>query len=376
MPRRNRGVGGSTTVQPTTTNAEWNNGFWFLDQLNLLSSDASVKDGTAHAYANGMDTAAADPRVEGISIRVRWSVLEPTQGNYDFGIFNNVRARYPNKKMAIRPMAGKHTPTFWKGQTYTGTPNDSGTGTTFTVPKPWLKSGATAIPGNTTFMQGWSNLATALIDWADRDGNCRMVHLTQYGHEWSELFYGDDLKKGWVADFGGNWQTDCGAGSPCSDAVVLAHQEIMDVASAKGALKPNIALELPMSGHGVNDIGSRISGYAKQKFTDPKSFAVQSNCWGATQAVQGFGCGRAGGSPPWCMAGFQAYATSGLTSTDTQNGNRQGLSWQDCYTQANTAGVTYTEVYRETYNNSTDLAALRAAQDAHVWAPTPTTLGI
>lgn len=378
MPRRrNRGVGSTAVVPPTVSNAQWNKGFWVLDQIDTLSSDVALKDGTAHAFANGLDTAASDLRTNGVSIRCGWNVLEPiTQGVYDFRIFDAVRARYPTKKMAIRVMAGKHTPTWWRGQTFPGTPNDSGTGTTFPVPKPWLKSGSVAIPGNTTFVQGWSAISDQLINWAVLDGNCRIIHLSQYGHEWSELFYGDDLKNAWVADFGGTIPDTELTNGACADAVVAAHTELTDLAAAKGALIPNIAMELPMSGHGVNTIGGRISSYAKTKFPDPKSFVVQSNCWGASQAVQGFTCGRAGGSPPWCMFGVQAFATSGINTSNAQNGNKQGLTWSECYTQAESIGATYSEVYRETYNDAVDLAEYRAAQDAHTWAPTPSSLGI
>lgn len=156
-------------------------GTWVLQQV---ASAAAVRN-----YETKFNGVLSHPGITGLSIRVPWNKLEPSNGVYDFSAFDEAKRIADNagKPLAVRFMCGQNTPTFHMGRTYIATGTDiHGNSWTATLPCPFNTDGSP----NMTFETGWFALADALYAWCIANG-VQFYHAGWWGGRWAELYLDD-----------------------------------------------------------------------------------------------------------------------------------------------------------------------------------------
>ena len=125
-------------------------GTWVLEQI--MSRKALQQ------RASAIRDALSIPGVVGFSIRVPWSLLEPTKGHYDFRVLQRARRIAAPKQLSVRFIAGVYTPAFWMGNSmiYDGSVT-GGVGAGQPVPLPFAANGGP----NRRFERGWGRLVDA-----------------------------------------------------------------------------------------------------------------------------------------------------------------------------------------------------------------------
>ena len=123
------------------------------------------------------------PGVVGFSIRVPWTLLEPTRRHYDFRILQQARKIAAPKQLSVRFIAGVYTPSFWMGHSmiYDGSVT-GGVGAGSAVPLPFAANGGP----NRRFERGWGLLVDRLADWSIRH-HLSLLHLAWPGLVYSEM---------------------------------------------------------------------------------------------------------------------------------------------------------------------------------------------
>ena len=133
--------------------------------------------------APAIRAALSNPGVVGFSIRVPWSLLEPTKGHYDFRVLTRARRLAAPKQLSVRFIAGVYTPAFWMGHSmiYDGSVT-GGVGAGRAVPLPFAVDGGP----NRRFERGWTRLVDRLADWSTAH-HLSLLHLAWPGLVWSEM---------------------------------------------------------------------------------------------------------------------------------------------------------------------------------------------
>ena len=156
-------------------------GTWVLQQVMSLDSLDQVSSDVEDALAIG--------GVVGFSLRVPWSMLEPSKGHYDFRVLNRARRLAAPKQLSVRFIAGIYTPPFWMGHSmiYDGSVT-GGVGAGQAVPLPFAADGGP----NARFERGWTRLVHRLAGWS-LDHHLVLLHLAWPGLVWSEMGVTDQM---------------------------------------------------------------------------------------------------------------------------------------------------------------------------------------
>lgn len=168
-----------TTLTPHASSARGGavsiRGTWVLEQVMTRAALGQ--------RAPAIRDALHIPGVVGFSIRVPWSLLEPTKGHYDFRVLARARRLAAPKQLSVRFIAGAYTPSFWLGHSmiYDGSVT-GGIGAGRAVPLPFAADGGP----NRRFERGWTRLVDRLADWSI-DHHLSLLHLAWPGLVWSEM---------------------------------------------------------------------------------------------------------------------------------------------------------------------------------------------
>jgi hypothetical protein len=166
-------------VIPTSSDARGGTsgirGTWVLEQIMTRAALGQ----RAPAIREALNT----PGVVGFSIRVPWSLLEPTKGHYDFRVLARARRLASPKQLSVRFIAGAYTPSFWMGHSmiYDGSVT-GGVGAGRAVPLPFAADGGP----NRRFERGWARLVDRVAGWSI-DHHLSLLHLAWPGLVWSEM---------------------------------------------------------------------------------------------------------------------------------------------------------------------------------------------
>jgi hypothetical protein len=167
-------------------------GTWALQQLSPT--------GWTSAFQDSLDAALTNFDLTGFSVRTPWKDIETgTAGNYNFTLWNTIRSwmntNHPTKKLMVRFMAGRSTPSFRLGNywVYDGSCGqgtvDQNQGVGSLIPLAFNKSGFTDSRGwNSAFIDGWKAMVNAVNSWASSN-NAGVVHGAWPGLLWSEIAY-------------------------------------------------------------------------------------------------------------------------------------------------------------------------------------------
>lgn len=141
--------------------------------------------------APSISLALANNGVLGLTVRVPWNILEPSFGVYDFTILDRAKQLAGTKRLTVRFMAGRYTPSFRLGNSfvYSGSAT-GGLGAGSRVPLPFTQTGGV----NTTFEAGWKALVDRLIIWA-RNNGVTLLHFSWPGLLWAELALIDEMMR-------------------------------------------------------------------------------------------------------------------------------------------------------------------------------------
>jgi hypothetical protein len=260
--------------------------------------------------SSSITSALANAGVLGLTIRVPWNILEPTLGVYDFRILDRAKQLAGTKRLTVRFMAGRYTPSFRLGYSmaYNGSVT-GGLGAGSKIPLPFTQTGGI----NTTFETGWKALVDRLVGWAGNNG-VRLLHFSWPGLLWAELALIDQMmqQRGY------------------SYAVVRdMHFRMVDYVLARTG--SGTMVEFPSTGHCTNqllmDIKSHILALSQQV-----RVILQSNNLSPTS-------GGVMGTPP-------RRAAQVVSASNSYN-------WSAVFLKAISMSAEYVEVYTPSFTGGT-----------------------
>lgn len=207
-------------------------GTWVLQQSTTMTE--------LNGAATQIDRALALPGVVGLSLRVPWNAIDGDLALFERGL---ELARARGKSLAVRFMAGRHTPprVFEAGAySFVSAAGDL-------IPKPFADDGTA---GNPVFEQEFDYTVGVLATWARANG-VRLLHLPWYGFAWAEIYNGEEIQ----------------AAPGYSYAAWLeGHTKLIALALAHAG--DDLAVEFSMSGHwggqnqGSGQVADAIVGLA------------------------------------------------------------------------------------------------------------------
>jgi hypothetical protein len=207
-------------------------GTWVLQQATTMAE--------LNGAAAQIDRVLALPGVVGLSLRVPWNAIDGDLALYERGL---ELARAQGKSLAVRFMAGRHTPArvFEAGaHAFVSAAGD-------VIPKPFGDDGTA---GNPVFEQEFDRTVGVLATWARANG-VRLLHLPWYGFAWAEIYNGDEIQA---------------APGYSYTAWLEGHTRL--IALALGHAGDDLAVEFSMSGHwggqnqGSGQVADAIVGLA------------------------------------------------------------------------------------------------------------------
>lgn len=230
--------------------------------VHVLQQVSSVAELTM--YRSSLVAALNVPGVTTLAVRAPWSAVDT-----DFAIFDLARdiADQTGDQLTVRFMAGSHTPT----RIWTACPSGYlGTGSA-RFPRPFTATGAL----NTCFINQYRTYVERLAVWA-RANDVHEIHLSHYAKDWAEFYYGTEVQ----AIAGGNNATS-------QTYMVNATNALADIGIDLAG--PDLAFELPMSGHGPlmatstagpPGIAERVTDHIVQRIGQQSDlFFIQGNGW-------------------------------------------------------------------------------------------------
>lgn len=314
-----------------------------LAGVHVLQQVSSVAELTN--YRSQLEAALRVPGVTALAVRAPWSAVDSS-----FAIFDLARqiATGTGDELTVRFMAGSHTPQRIK----------TACGSTWLLngsfPKPYNASGAL----NSCFVDEYRTYVERLAAWA-RANDVHEIHLSHYAKDWAEFYWGPEV------------QAIEGSGAAGQTAMVNATNALADVGIALSG--PDLAFELPMSGHGPlmatstsgpPGIAERVTQHVVSVIgTQSDRFFIQGNgwdqdgIWGADAATE---------------TRFDRVLTYGAL-LGVQMIQPQQYNWTQVFNVAEAKHATTAEVYLPSFTGAQSalLKSEAAAFQPYVPAPTP-----
>jgi hypothetical protein len=277
-------------------------GTYVLEQVSTLTE--------LDNQASAIQSALATTGVLGLTVRVPWTSLEPTFGVYDFSIFDRARQIAGTKRLTVRFIAGRYTPSFRMGRymVYDGS-ESGGLGAGSKVPLPFQTNGQP----NWTFENGWKALADKIISWANSH-SVKLIHFSWPGLLWAELALTNQMMRQ----------------SGYSYAVVRdLHFRLVDYALSH--TDTSTSVEFPSTGHCPNSLLMDIRSHILASQYSWRAILQSNNVSPTSGGVMG--------TPP--RRGAQVVSAS-----NTYN-------WYAVYTKVREMSAEYVEVYTPSFTGGT-----------------------
>jgi hypothetical protein len=263
--------------------------------------------------------------VTGLSVRVPWSDLEPSKGNYNFRVLREAYRIAGSERLQIRFMAGRYTPRFWRGHSmvYDGSAT-GGLGKGSTIPLPFARDGGP----NRRFERGWRNLVDHLMRWARRH-RVHLVHMSWPGLLWSEIALIDQMK----SQRGYSYRE-----------VRNTHYRLMNYALKQTTRRLDV--EFPITGHAPSRLFSDITRHLLRNRRRSRCVLGTNNLSDSTS-----GMAAAGDAPP-PRRGAELVGQSNM------------YDWSQVYSNASSIYAEYVEVYLPSFTGGT---SAQLAQEASLF---------
>ncbi len=280
------------------------------------------------------DAILNNPDIDGLSIRLHWDQIEPSEGNYSWSVFDNLiaKARNANKKAMLRVTAGTYTPDWVYAagaQKVTATDQNSyhsTYGQQISVPVPW----------DGVYLQKWTDFIKVFGERYKNDSSVVAIQMTGPSDA-GEMYLGG---KG-VVNNKSLW--DSYGWSP--DKLVNAWKQTVDAyAGAFPEKQLVIDISNPVNFDNPQQIVNDILSYGYQKLGT--KFSIQGNWLAAKtnpnfplyQVVENYSSKTA--------VGFQMlwFVTNDPT-------NRMGGTLRQAIDKGLQAGAKYLEIYTRDLSN-------------------------
>ncbi len=281
------------------------------------------------------DAILNNPNIDGLSIRLHWDQIEPSEGNYDWSVFDDLiaKAKAAGKKAMLRVTAGAYTPgwVYAAGaQKVTATDQNSyhsTYGQQMTMPVPW----------DNVYLQKWTEFIKAFGERYRNDSSVVAIQMTGPSDA-AEMYLGgagvDNNKTLW-SSYG--W-------SP--DKLVNAWKETIDAyAAAFPGKQLIIDISNPVTFDNPQQMVSDILSYGYQKLG--AGFSVQGN-WLAAKTNPSFSLYQ-------MVESYSSKTTVGfqmLWFVTNDPSNRMGGTLRQAIDKGLQAGAKYMEIYSRDLNNS------------------------
>jgi hypothetical protein len=239
-------------------------GTWVLQQVQGASEITGLKS----RIFSALDV----PGTIGFSVRFPWNAADLDGGastnavlDASRSLVDDYNSAHPgsNKRLAIRLMAGRHTPArvFAAGAAFYTLPSGE------KVPKAWSNADTQGAPfqANVVFEQAWGAYAAKLATWS-RAHDVNLLHLSWYGQDWAELNHGAEVRA---------------AAGYSYERWLEGHKRLIAIAAQQSG--PSLAVELPASGYGPLSGGQSASladEVIAQVGPNSSRFFIQANGWG------------------------------------------------------------------------------------------------
>lgn len=283
--------------------------------------------GELDRQASAVRAALAVPGVVGFGVRVPWNLIDT-----DLDLLDRAREIAGDSQLTIRFMAGRHTP-----QRILNVSSTLNSGVTF--PAPFTAGGE----ANGQFLYEYEAHVARLAAWC-RANDVHLLHLSHYAKDWAEFYAGPEVQ---------------GISSSWRDHLVTATNALVDIGLAYAG--PDLACELPMSGHGplmrygtTPGVSERVTQHIASVRGD-RPFFIQGNGWDHD--------GIWGAPSQGTENQFAPILDLGVP-LGVQMIQPTQFDWPAVFAQATAKQATYGEVYLPSFSNTSSLPA-----EIGAWVP-------
>lgn len=297
---------GSTSTGQQTALARSVCGTWVLYQVSDARSLRILRPKIANALAL--------PGVVGLSVRFPWEAVDLRGREKSHPILRTARriASRAGKGLSIRFMAGTHTPerVFRAGASYYRVGGqraplafDNGTGR------------------HAVFVRAYEKYVHKLAAWSRRN-DVRLLHLSWYGEDWSELNHGAAVRA---------------APGYTERKWLRGHRQLVRIGAENTSRR--LAVELPLSGYGPLSEGQSAAlakSVVRSVGRNSPRFFVQANGWDET---------REWGSPTMLVERHFDRIWRRPVMRGLQMIQPDGYRWKRVFARLDSSRATYAEVY-------------------------------
>lgn len=295
-------------------------GTWVIQEVSSLTQLNSLRP--------KIEDALALPGVVGFSVRFPWDAADISGTATTHPILDKAReiASGKSKKLAIRFMAGAHTPT-----------------RVFDAGAAWYQNGADKSPlpwdgpsgSHQVWLTEYNKYVGKLAAWS-RANDVKLLHLSWYGQDWAELNLGAEVRGGASVPVNNSNPATSPTGYTYN-LWLAGHKELIDIGYAYAGA--DLSVELPMSGYGpvAGTASPALADYIISKAgANSDRFFVQANGWNETQEW---------GAPDTTTENQFRTIWNKPVKRGLQMIQPDGYDWTLVYGRLTAVSATYAEVY-------------------------------